>query len=526
MPSARSDIDIPALLREGLAALTQGRADAAATICRQMLGADPRCVPAHFLVGLVALERRDHKTAVSAFGSVTHLSPKHAAAWAQLARVLMQLGRPNEAEPALARALEIGSDDPLVQDLLGTVCALFGDHLVAQQWFDRATTARPDVAAFQINRANNLISLGHDVEARSALAAVLLADPDSPQGHWMLANARRATSSDHIVKLDALCVAHAARPHAMAFLAYAAGKEHEDLEQWSDAFAAFVCGATAKRATVDYDEGADAALFDAITATFTPDWCARAMPACVDPSPIFVIGQPRTGTTLIERIITSHSQVHSAGELQQFPMSVRRMANVAGPQRHSVAVMRAAATIDPRTLGEMYLHATTHLRGTKTRFVDKLPINYLYLALIAKALPNARIVHVVRGPIDSCFASYKQLFADAYLHSYDLAEMARHHIRYRHLMDHWRAVLPGRFIDVAYEDVVDDVEREARRLIEYLGLPWEDACLEFHRNSASVSTASAVQVREPVHRRSVARWRRYEVQLQPMISALREAGLN
>jgi len=140
-------------------------------------------------------------------------------------------------------------------------------------------------------------------------------------------------------------------------------------------------------------------------------------------------------------------------------------------------------------------------------------------------LPNAHVVHVVRDPIDSCFSSYKQLFADAYPHSYDQPEMARHHIRYRHLMDHWRAVLPGHFIDVAYEAVVDDAEREARRVIEYLGLPWEDACLAFHENSASVSTASAVQVREPLYRRSVARWRRYETQLRPTIEILRGAGL-
>jgi hypothetical protein len=150
-----------------------------------------------------------------------------------------------------------------------------------------------------------------------------------------------------------------------------------------------------------------------------------------------------------------------------------------------------------------------HLAAFQRGAVAKLPLNYLYFALIANALPNACIVHVSREPIDSCFASYKQLFADAYLHSYDEVEVARHYIRCRRLMDHWRTVLPGRFLDVAYEDVVDDVEREARRLIDYLGLAWEDTCLEFHRNAASVTTASALQVREPVHRRSVARWRRY-----------------
>ena len=171
------------------------------------------------------------------------------------------------------------------------------------------------------------------------------------------------------------------------------------------------------------------------------------------------------------------------------------------------------------------MRSTAHLRGAGAHFVDKLPINYLYIGLIAKALPNARIVHVVREPIDSCFASYKQLFADAYYHSYDQCEMACHHIRYRRLMEHWRTVLPGRFVDVAYEDVVGDFEAEARRIIQHLGLAWEDACLQFHTNAAAVTTASAVQVRRPVHQRSVARWRCYEKQLQPMIETLRSAGL-
>ena len=178
-----------------------------------------------------------------------------------LTRAVVQLCRVH-ADPATdPRARDNGTPAAEGRGSLGTVCALFGDHMAAQQWFDRATSARPDGAAFQINRANNLISLGHEVEARSALTAALRADPGQPQGHWMLANARRATTAEHILELDALCVTHASHPRAVAFLAYAAGKEHEDLEQWSDAFAAFERGAAAKRATIDYDEAADAALY-------------------------------------------------------------------------------------------------------------------------------------------------------------------------------------------------------------------------------------------------------------------------
>jgi hypothetical protein len=281
----------------------------------------------------------------------------------------------------------------------------------------------PSAAGYQINLANTLIFLGRDMEAQQALARALEADPRHPQAHWLLAYSRRATSLEHIRQMQRLEQA-ATRPQGIAFLAYAAGKEYEDLERWPDAFAAFERGAKARRSTIDYDEAAEQAMFDALEQTFTDAW--RRGPGCDDPAPIFVVGQPRTGTTLVERIITSHSDVYSAGELQQFGLALRRIVDVASPQRMSAEVVRAAATVEPKALGESYLRATASLRGQLPRFVDKLPINFLYLPLIAAALPRARIVHVVRHPIDSCFASYKQLFAEAYFHSYDQREMARH----------------------------------------------------------------------------------------------------
>lgn len=517
--------DIQQRLREGYAGLTAGRFDVAMNACREILARDPKCVPAHFLVGLIGVQRRDLKTAISAFGSVTRLQNDHVAAWAQLAHTLLQSGQIAPAEHALARALALGSSDPVVQDLLGTVLGLLGDRAAADAWHRRAAAARPDVAALQLNHASNLIALGRAADARHALDAALAADADNAQAHWMLANARTATDQQHIARMQTLRKKYAGRPAALAFVEYAIGKEYEDLEQWGDAFAAFARGAAAKRAAVDYDEAGDQATFDTIAATFTPQWCAASRAGSDDASPIFIVGLPRTGTTLLERIVSSHSQVQSAGEVQQFPYSVRRMTGISGVPRHAAAIFAAAANVDTKALGELYLGSTTHLRGNKPHFVDKLPLNFLYVGLIAKALPNARIVHVTRNAIDSCFANYKQLFADAYFHSYDQREMARHYVRYRRLMQHWAAVVPGRFIDVAYEDLTADLEREARRVLAHLALPWEDACIAFHRNSAAVSTASAIQVREPVYRRSVDRWRRYEAQLQPTIDVLRDARL-
>jgi len=314
-------------------------------------------------------------------------------------------------------------------------------------------------------------------------------------------------------------------PRALAFLYYGLGKELEDLEDWGNAFEAFDRGAACRRSTLNYDEAGETAMYQALERIYTAEWLADGAPGNPDPSPIFVVGQPRTGTTLVERVISAHSQVRSAGELQHFGLSVRRLVDYREPQRFSARLFEQAADLDGAALGSAYLQASARQRGDLPRFVDKLPSNFLYLPLILRALPNARIVHLVRDPMDACFASFKQLFADAYPHSYDQEEMARHFARYHRLMAVWRDRFPGRFFDVRYEEIAADLEPNARALMQYLGLPWEDACLSFHRQVGAVATASAVQVREPAHTRSIGRWRRYAKQLDPMRRALLAAGV-
>jgi hypothetical protein len=335
----------------------------------------------------------------------------------------------------------------------------------------------------------------------------------------------KAEDELHIEQMRKLTERYPDNPRARGFLYYAIGKECEDLQDWEGAFEAFSAGAAARRETVEFDESAEVAMFELIRERFTASWLAEQRPGNPDESPIFVLGQPRTGTTLIERVITSHSQVHSAGELQQFGLATRRVSKHIDRRRFSAELFDAAAKADPGGIGDRYLQTSARMRGKAPRFVDKLPVNYLHLPLILAALPNARIVHLVRGPMDACFASFKQLFADAYLHSYEQQEMARHHIRYRQLMDHYRNEFPDRFIDIRYEDAARDLEPHARALIDGLGLTWEDACLNFHKSDSGVATASAVQVREPAHTRSIGRWRQYESQLAPMCETLTQAGI-
>ena len=217
--------------------------------------------------------------------------------------------------------------------------------------------------------------------------------------------------------------------------------------------------------TVEFDETAEIDFFRCLEEEYTQAWLDEGPPGFNSAAPIFVLGQPRTGTTLIERIITSHSQVHSAGELQQFGLAIRRLSDHKDPRRFSRGLFESALGLDFNKVGALYIDSTQRVRGDAPHFVDKLPQNYLNIPLILKALPNAKIVHLTRNAMDACFASYKQLFADAYLHSYDLEEMARHHCRYRHLMDIWRERFPGRFLDISYEETVSDLEPNARALM-------------------------------------------------------------
>ena len=512
-------------LREGFALLAANRLHEASECCRRLLGAKPDLVEAHFLVGLIALELKQTWAAVSAFGSVTKLRPDHGAAWAQLARLFMSAGQPGRADKALANAIRHEDGNPAVRDLIGIVYSLLGEQEEALSWYTSAIEKDPKQVAFRVNRANCQVYLGEIEQAERDLDEVLRLKPGNPNAHWILSGLRKAEHRRHVQELEALLAKPGNPPQAEAFLAYALGKELEDLEDWEGAFAAFARGAAARRRTVDFDEASEIEMYGALEDVMTADWLAARRPGPADPSPIFIVGQPRTGTTLVERIITSHSMVHSAGELRQFGTSIRRLCDYRERRRFSARLVQEAAKIDGRALGVAYLQTTRMLRGTLPRFVDKLPSNFLYLPLILEALPGARIVHVRREPMDACFASFKQLFADAYPHSYDQLEMARHHARYRRLMALWRERFPGRFFEVAYEDVARDLEPHARALIAYLGLPWEDACLEFHAQAGAVATASAVQVRQPVHTRSVGRWRRYARQLEPMRRELEAHGV-
>jgi tetratricopeptide (TPR) repeat protein len=357
-PDLTEKESLQALLKKGYAELTRGNLEAAGACCRQVLEIRQDLAPAHFLVALVAQESKDRRTAFSAFQSVVKLDPDHGAAWAHLAKLYMSEGKVNKADKALRETLRIKPEDPLVMDLIGTTLSLMGEYGAARTFYESADKLLPNHPPFMQNLANNLVYHGDTDQSDTIFRRILDIQPDNPQSHWSLASSTRATDTSHIEAMQKLLERHRGNPRGRAFYLYAIGKEYEDLKQWPEAFAAFSAGAAARRETVEYDEAAEIEMFDYLRCHYTQDWFAGLPEGNPDESPIFVLGQPRTGTTLVERVITAHSQVHSAGELQQFGLAVRRLANHRDAKRFSTELFAAARELEPRKLGGMYLQAS------------------------------------------------------------------------------------------------------------------------------------------------------------------------
>ena len=296
---------IQALLQQGFRSLAEGRIQDANDCCRRVLQMQPDLVQGHFLVGLVALESKDRDTAFRAFASVTKLQKSHSAAWAQLAKLFMSDGQVNRADVALAEAAKNNPQDPMVHDLLGSIYSTIGEHGLARNWFEKATAKQPDHPPFMLNLANNLIYHGKTSEAETTLHEIIRIEPNSPQAHWSLAGVRKAENHDHIGQMQQLLAQKDLHPRTQAFYYYGIGKEFEDLQEWDEAFEAFSNGAAARRQTVEFDEAAEIAMFEFLEKNFTNAWLDDGSIGDDSPAPIFVLGQPRTGTTLDEPSIGS-----------------------------------------------------------------------------------------------------------------------------------------------------------------------------------------------------------------------------
>jgi tetratricopeptide (TPR) repeat protein len=501
----------------------------ARTACLEVLARAPQHADAHFLLGMVAVASRRYGEACDAIGRAAQLDAGRADYHAQHARCLVLLKRDEQARGAADRAEALAPDDALTLDTLGVVWSLLGHHDRAVTGFERAVAGRPENPEFRFNLAASLRILGRFPEAEREYEAAVRLEPRFYRAHSALAELRKQTpEQNHVVRLEALLRDVGPDVDGELHLRHALAKELEDLGDYERAFAHLAAGKQRKRRTLGYDFATDEALFEAVEAVFDAAWCAKSPTGCSSDEPIFVVGLPRSGTTLVERILSAHSLVQSAGELQNFGVCVKRAAGTRSSRVLDPETIRQAAQRDLADVGRRYIESTRPLTGQKPHFVDKLPLNFLYIGFIHFALPNAKIVCLRRNPLDSCLSLYRQLFAvtfSYYNFTYDLLDIGRYYALFDRLMAHWQRVLPGKVLEVSYESLVGQQEATTRALLDFCNLPWEAQCLDFHANAAPIATASSVQVRAPLYRSAVGRWRRYAGQLAPLMAELRAAGV-
>jgi tetratricopeptide (TPR) repeat protein len=385
--------------------------------------------------------------------------------------------------------------------------------------YDRAKALGADGAEFRFLRGVQLTFNGRIKDAENEFLETVRLAPTYGRAWQELSRLRKQTSADnHLAGMAKALQLVQPGSYEHASIEFARYKELEDLGRIDEAWTALARGNALMYARHKHDPGHTRRLFEHLIRACSADFLRTAAITHSGPQPIFIIGMPRSGTTVLDRLLGNHSQVESVGELDDFAFQLRWAADHC--KTLDDTVIARLPQVDFAELGRRYLEQTQWRANAKPFYTDKLPRNWMIGGLIAKALPQAKILNLVRDPMDVCFSNFRALFADAFAHIYNLESLASHYLVYRKTMAHWHAAMPGRILDVAYADLVGTPDETLRKVLEFCGLPWEEGCADLTRNRSAVSTLSAVQVREPVHKRFVDSWRRYERQLAPLQRAL------
>ena len=520
----RIDIDqISALARKASQSGDWARVKACA---KQILKRDRNSPEGHFLAGLAAKASGLASPAAKSFSRALRLDARRYDAAVELAGQRLASGRFGEAVDILERYVVQLDRSPRYLDMAGTIYTNAG--LPDRGWplYKRANELQPGVDSIEANLAACSVFIGKIDEAREIYRRLLNKYPTHQRNHYALSRIQTATDSTHIEQMKQVLHATKMPAERNIFLHYAIGKELEDLNQWDEAFKYYEMAGNAAARVANYDVTTDLRLIEKVIEVCSADWLSsgtnRTFSHASAKSPIFIVGLPRTGTTLVERIVSSHSQVESVGETYFMQDAIRQASGIAGTGTMNPAIIEAASKKPMEAVADQYLQFVGYKFGTKPLFIEKFPENFLYLGFIARAFPQAPIVCLRRNPMDACLALFKQSY---FRYAYTLDDLGRYHVAHDRLRHHWRKLLGNRIIEIEYESLVTDQERQTRRLLDRLGLPYEEACLHFYRNITPSNTASAVQVREKMHSRSVNRWQHFASHLQPLKTYLENEGI-
>jgi len=509
--------EVGSAIQRAAALVNEGDLRAALSLANQTIRTHRKDSRGWFFLSTLNLRINRTEHALECISNALDINPEQCEYQLQAGRCLPLLGRKADALTAVAQAIASKPNDGVSMDAIGAIYSTCDEHTQAVPWFEKAVESESSNPHFLYNLAAAQRMLGQFEAAELNCDRAIAINPHDYKAHHTRADLRTQTAErNHIAEMEALLEQGLEHAQGEATLRFALAKECEDVGEYSRSFAHLrgACGSQRKHMRYDVDD--DIGVMTAIRSAHTAA-ALGALPAGFDTDePIFVLGLPRTGTTLVERILASHSDVYSAGELSNFATEMIRAIDGGAQTTGKQDLVAKTLTLDFAALGRTYLESTRPGTGHRARFIDKLPMNYLYCGLMHKALPKAKIIALQRDPMDTCYAVYKAMFTGAYPFSYDLQDLGKYFLAYRDLMAHWGETLGTSLLTVDYETLVAEQEQQSKRIVDFCGLPWQPACLDFHQIGSVSTTASAVQVRQPIYSSSVGKWRNYQKELAPL----------
>jgi tetratricopeptide (TPR) repeat protein len=513
----------PELVRAG-DFLFEGRLAKAEAICRDVLKKDPVDVSAIRMLADIGIRLKQFEDAQKLLERCLELAPDFHVARNDYANVLSKRQQYEASLTQLEKLLEVEPGHPNHLLLKASVLVHIAKFEAAIEIYDRVLVDFPRQPRSHLSKGHALKTLGRQPEAIDAYRTAISQQPGLGEAYWSLANLKTFHfEADDIVAMRQQLQKESKNVQDHYHLCFALGKALEDREQYEESFEYYRQGNAVRRKTVQWDGVAHHANMQRLSEFFSADFFAdhRGQGAPYA-DPIFVVGLPRAGSTLLEQILASHSRVEGTMELPDIISIARRLSgkNRKSDESRYPDVLSELAPAQFAELGEEYMERTRIQRGDAPFFIDKMPNNFSHIGLIHLILPNAKIIDARRHPLACCFSGFKQLFASGQNFTYDLTDTGHYYRDYVELMDHWDQVLPGRVLRMQYEKVVADTEAQVHRLLEYCGLEFEDACLRFYETERAVRTASSEQVRQPIYKGAVEQWRHYLPHLDPLIEAL------
>lgn len=500
-----------------------GQAERAEEMCQAILEQESENIEALRMLSRIAVDDERYVVAEALLRKIVDLSPDRSVSYEDLGRLLADSGRIPEAVEFLSKAVDLEPGNAGHHLPLADALSMLGRNADAVDSYKKCLALEPEQPSALLGLGHNLRIRGRREDAVTMYRKCAALRPESGTAYWSLASLKDYRFSDvEMAEMRSRIDSGDLEPESEVNYRFAVARAYESEDDFERAWQEYERGNELKRSLIKYDPVENEANLDKVMKVFTREFAGREIkPESLSASPIFILGMPRSGSTLIEQILASHSQVEGAGELPRITMLSVALGTYRSDGLQYPEVLNEMTEEQLSALGKSYIYQTgPHRHENMPIFTDKMPSNFSHVGFINLILPNAKIIDARRGPVDTCVGNYRQLFALGKNHSYDLQEMGEYFLQYTRIMDHWDEVLPGHVLTVQYEDVVSDLEAQVRRILEHCELPWEDNCLRYFETDRDVNTASSEQVRQPIYKDAVGYWKNYESHLGDLLDVL------